>query len=304
LTAWATAGSRLAFVATVRNRQGLWVERFGSNQPRRVCPPVCGQNEEIDQFAAGPTGSWGCLERTEGNTEAYYSVDLMSAKGASRHVATAGGPTGADQPRSNSIPLIFGDGSLLGYLHLTVDGVMQLMRIAPSGKAQHIADLAGVTAPEAVAIAGTHLVLRHAGIASLYTTGGRPVATIAARAAADALTNDRVVIRTRDPAPRRLHIRGAACRLIPARRQRLDGGARGHGRYAVYLAANKTVRVVKLSTGTDRIVTRAGTGWFFNGLALQAPGAVVPLTKQQGKNFRVTLRFLPTAVLKATLAGR
>jgi len=30
------------------------------------------------------------------------------------------------------------------------------------------------------------------------------------------------------------------------------------------------VRAVRLSTGRDRIAARAGSGWFFNGLSLQA----------------------------------
>jgi hypothetical protein len=123
LGAWATAGSRLAFVATVGGRQGLWVQRFGS-RPTRIGPAACVKEEQIDQLAAGPDGSWGCLERTVGNTEAYYSVDVVSSSGVSRQVASAGGPTGEGKPPVDSIPQIFGDGNFLGYLHVTADGVV------------------------------------------------------------------------------------------------------------------------------------------------------------------------------------
>jgi hypothetical protein len=58
LGAWATAGSRLAFVATIGGRQGLWVERFGSSRPTRIGPAACAKEEQIDQLAAGPDGSW------------------------------------------------------------------------------------------------------------------------------------------------------------------------------------------------------------------------------------------------------
>ena len=60
------------------------------------------------------------------------------------------------------------------------------------------------------------------------------------------------------------------------------------------------MRAIRLSNGTDRIISRAGNGWFFTGLSLQAPGAVVPHTTKEG-NFRVTLRFLPIAKLRFVL---
>jgi hypothetical protein len=104
LGAWATAGSRLAFVATVGGRQGLWVERFGSGRPTRIGPAACAKEEQIDQLAAGPNGSWGCLERTVGNTEAYYSVDVISSSGVSRQVASAAARPARASRRSTPSP--------------------------------------------------------------------------------------------------------------------------------------------------------------------------------------------------------
>jgi hypothetical protein len=70
--------------------------------------------------------------------------------------------------------------------------------------------------------------------------------------------------------------------------------------FAAYVGANKAVRVVKLTTGADRIVARSGTGWFWGGVSLQALGIVAPLTSQQGKNFSNTFRFIPTSTLRKT----
>lgn len=302
LGAWGTAGSRLAFVATVGGRQGLWVERFGSSRPTRIGPSACVKQEQIDQLAAGPAGSWGCLERTVGNTEAYYSVDVVSRSGVSRQVASAGGPTGEGKPPVDSIPQLFGDGNFLGYLHVNAVGVVQLMRITAGARPQRIATLAGVSVPTAVAIAGrTIAVLQRVGNVSVFTTAGDLLATIPAKAASLALTANRVVVRTTD---RRLVVyglRGGRVHSWPLGAATWSAGLGAYGGYAVYLGANKAVRVVRLSTGRERIVARAGSGWFFNGLSLQAPGVVVPRTTQQGKNFLVTLRFLPIRALGAAV---
>jgi hypothetical protein len=301
LGAWATAGSRLAFVATVGGRQGLWAERFGSSRPTRIGPAVCVKQEQIDQLAAGPAGSWGCLERTVGNTESYYSVDVVSSSGVSRQVASAGGPTGAGKPPVDSIPQLFGDGNFLGYLHVTADGVVQLMRIA-GAQPRHVAALAGVSVPTAVAIAGrTIAVLQRAGSVSVFTTSGEPLATIPAKAASIALTVNRVVVRTTN---RRLVVyglRGGRVHSWPLGASTWSAGLGVYSGYAVYLGANKAVRAVRLSSGRDRIVARAGSGWYFNGLSLQAPGVVVPRTTKQGQNFLVTLRFLPITALRAAV---
>ena len=61
------------------------------------------------------------------------------------------------------------------------------------------------------------------------------------------------------------------------------------------------MHVVRLSNGVDKILARAGKGWYFDGVSLDAPGAVVPLTTQQGRSILVTLRFLPNAALKRSL---
>src|SRR5579862_3667868 len=176
LTTWTAAGSRLGLLATTADRRHgyLWVEQFGSSRPRllRTRPPI-GQ-EEIDQLAAGPNGTWGCLERSVGNTESYYSVDVVSSKGGGAQVATAGGPTGESTPPIASIPQIFGDGNFLGYLFVTPTGLVQLFQITPTGHGKRIANLVGVTAPQEVAIANGSIAIRELdGIVDVYTTGGQ-----------------------------------------------------------------------------------------------------------------------------------
>jgi hypothetical protein len=303
LTAWATAGSRIGFVATgAGGRRGyLWVESFGSNRPRRLRagPPV--QEEQTDQLAPGPKGSWGCLEQTVGNTESYYSVDLVSSSGRATHVATAGGATGANGDRPvGSIPLLVGDGRFLGYLYVTPAGAVQLFRITAAGHRKRIAALVGVTAPQEVAIANGKLAIRELGGAvAVFTTTGRPLATIQANAASIALTANRVVVRTRDRRLVAFGLRGGLVHSWPLAAANWTAGLAAYGRYAVYLGANKAVHTVLLSSGADRVVARAGSGWFYDGISLQAPGAVAPLTVQKGKHFVVTLRFLPIARLKA-----
>ena len=302
LRTWATAGSRVAFVATIGGRQGVWVERFGSNRPTRLrARPPAGE-EEIDQLAAGPNGSWACLERTVGNTEAYYSVDLVLSSGVSRHVATAGGPTGEGNPPVNSIPQVLGDGSFLGYLHVTAGGVVQLFQIRASGEGRRIANLVDVSAPRAVAVAGGNLaILQDNGSVAVFTTTGQHLSTIQANATSLALTGNRVLVRT---GGRRLVIYGMRGGLVhswPLGATGWTASLAAYGRYAVYLGANKAVRAIRLANGVDRILAGAGPGFFFDGLSLQAPGVVVPLTTQRGKSFQVTLRFLPTAALRKEL---
>ena len=301
LTAWTAAGSRVAFVASaVDGRRGyLWVESFGSDRPRLLRDHAPIGEEEIDQLAAGPNGTWGSLERTVGNTGSYYAVDLVSSRGGGTQVATAGSPTGTSGgPSGPSIPQVVGDGSFLGYLHVTSTGVVQLYRITPKGRGMRIANLVGATDPQEAALANGTLAIRERdGSVAVYTTGGRPLATIPAHAASVALTSNRVVVRT---TARRLVVYGLHGGLVhdwPLAVRRASGLA-ANGRYALYLGANKAVHVVRLSNGGDRIVARAGAGWFWGGLSLQAKGAVVPLTTRHDNDFPATFRFLPVATLE------
>ena len=57
--------------------------------------------------------------------------------------------------------------------------------------------------------------------------------------------------------------------------------------------------MIKLTTGVDKILSQAGRGCFWNGLTLRAPGIVVPITVQKGKQFPVAVRFIPGAEIKA-----
>jgi hypothetical protein len=310
LGAWATAGSRLAFSGIVNHRDGLWVQTVGSTQPR-LLTSRCGEGNAASQLAAGPNGSWACLTAVVGNTEAFYAVDLVLANGSVRHVASAGGLTdtnGTSGPAIDSIPQIFGDGSFLGYLHVTPAGVVQLLRITSTGHATRVGNLPGVSSvatastqdstPAVAVSSGTVALLQVNGTVSVFTTAGAPLATIPAHAAAVAVTGDRVVVRTRT---RRLVVYGLHGGLVhswPVGATSFTNGLAAYDGYAAYIGADKALRVVKLATGKDRIVARSGTGWFWNGVSLQAPGVVAPLTAQHGKSFVETMQFVPTATLR------
>jgi hypothetical protein len=310
---WATAGARVAFYGTINNRQGLWVDAFGSNQPRWLVTAGCGEGSEPSELAAGPNGSWACLTAIVSNSDAFYAVDLVLANGSVRHVATAGGPTGqngtaAQRQSVDSIPQLFGDGNFLGYLHVTPTGVVQLYQITATGHGKRLANLVGVsgvptattqTPTPAVAVANsTVAILRVNGSVAVFATTGAPLAMIPAQAASIALISNRVVVRT---VTRRLVVYGLHGGLVhswPLGATSFTNGLAAYDGYAVYIGANKAVRAVKLTTGTDRIIARAGTGWFWGGASLQSPGVVAPLTSQHGQHaFPVTLRFIPMAAL-------
>jgi hypothetical protein len=299
---WAAGDSRVAFEATIGGRHGVWVESFGSNQPKRLGPTCTpGSEVEIELLAAGPDGSWGCLVRVEGNTEAAYSVHLMSSNGATRHVASAGGPTGPGNPPIDSIPDLFGDGTFLGYVHITANGLVRLMRIAPSGHAQHVANVRGVPIGGAIAIGGDHLAIPHGdGTVSVYTTQGKLLATIHANAevgrAPIALTGERLVVLTANGRLAVYTLRGRRVGSYPVGATTSTADFAASDGYAV-LVTSKSVRAVMLSTGADRIVARAGKGWF-DGIRMEPPGAVI-LLHQSDTGRLVTLRFLAMTTVRA-----
>jgi hypothetical protein len=284
LTAWASSGSRLAFVASsVNGRRGyLWTQPYGSGSPRllRTTAPI--GMEEIDALAPGPNGSWAALERTIGNTGSSYSVDVVSSRGG-----------GAAVTKSATPILLAGDGTFLGYLSVSPAGTVKLFRIS-GAHGLLVATLAGVTAPQAVAVANGHLAVRALdGTVSVFTVGGAKLASISAEAASVALTSNRVVVRTRD---RRLVVyglRGGLVHTWPLAAKSFTNGLAAYGAYAVYLGANKAVHAVRLANGSDRIVARSGVGFYFAGIALEPAGALVPKTIGQTTSFRL----VPTSSL-------
>jgi hypothetical protein len=299
---WATAGSRVAFESErVGGRRGLlWVDDFGSSRPRLLraqSPPHMG---EIDQLAAGPNGSWGCLERGVSNSESYYAVDLVTRQGKAKEVATAGGPTGNEGgPPVSAIPFLVGDGSFLGYLYVTPAGSVILYQITASGHHKRIADLVGASAPGQAAIANGHLaILELDGSVAIFTTKGQPLATIAAKASQVALTANRAVVVNKNHQLAVYSLQGSLVHTWPLGHHLTALAA--YGRNAVY-TDDHTVRAIRLSSGTDRVISRAGNGWFYTGLSLQAPGAIAPHTTKHAGTFDVTLRFLPTAKLRSGL---
>lgn len=284
LRAWATSATQLAFVARVGGRDGLWVAPVGSAAtPRRLGPAACGREEEVDALAPGPAGSWLCLERTVGTTSSFFSVDLLRADGSVRHVSSAGTPAG------DAIPFVAGDGSTLVYLHVTGVGQTELMQLTAAGAARHVADLP-VTRPLALAVAAGHVAVLQADGVLLTTTAGGPPTSVPIRGASIALTPTRLVVRTRDRRLAVFTLGGKLVRFSALGAAGWTAGLAASGSHAVYLGANKAVREVDLTTGADRVLLRAGRGFFFDGVALTPAGAVAPLTTQQGTSFVVGWR--------------
>ena len=307
LGAWATAGPRIGFVGTINHRQGLLVETFGSNQPRLLAPHGCGEGSEPNEVAAGPNGSWAYLTAIVSNSEAFYGVDLVLAAGKVRHVATAGGTTTGNSTTQpvDSIPSLLGDGTFLGYLHVTAAGVVQLMRVTPTGKPVYVADLTDLSlpslrAPLSVGVDSGHLVVLDGfGSVHVYTTAGTRLATFLAKGAVSAaIWRSTIAVRTTNRQLLAYTLQGRLVHSYPLRGVSSAGGPWIYGGYAVYLRATKAVHAINLATGKDRIVARSGTGWFWNNASLETVGAVAPLTSQRSRHaFPVTLHFIPMAVL-------
>lgn len=278
LTAWASAGSRLAFVAAAADgRRGyLWTQRYGVAPPRllRATPPV--GEEEIDALAAGPNGTWAALEATVGNIgSSSYSVDVVSSRGGGAHVTTS------------PLPItLAGDGTFLGYVAVTPAHGVDLYRIS-GAHATRVAAVPGVSAPQEAVVANGHVAVRDEdGSVAVLTVTGATLANIPAGAASVALTANRVVVRTR---ARRLVVYGLHGGLVhdwPLAARSWSAGLAAEGVNAAYLGANKAVHVVRLANGSDRIVARAGSGFFFGGVALQKAGVLAPLTTARSTAFR------------------
>jgi len=314
---WVTTGSQVKFVATVRKQAALWTEKFGSNMPKRIALADCGGLGELDQLAVGPKGSVACLDAAPGIDVVYYSLGFVSSTGAVKRVASAGGGTGP----VDSIPFVFGDSTFLGYLHITADGVVQLMRITSSGDAQHVADLAGISNPLTVAIDSGRIVISdlapslgvsghgYTNLGHVYTVAGRHISTFdLAKIAAGApigtgplsvtIRKNRIVVLN----GKRLSVytlHGQRVHSYPINPRGARWPATYYG-YVVYIRAGKAVHALKLSSGKDRIVARAGKGWFDNRLSLQAPGAVAPLALP-GDTRHTKLVFIPMSKIRATV---
>jgi hypothetical protein len=292
-TAWASAGPRLAFVATsAGGRKGyLWVKRVDGSAPAllRATPPV--GEEEVDRLAAGPKGSWAAAEIVHG---AYTRLDVVSSRGGGATVATSG-----------SVRAVVGDGVFLGYLSATPAGAVRLFRIS-GAHSSPVATLPGLTpgdVRQAVVSGGSLAVLEPGGAFDVYSLAGARLAHVEANAAEIALTAQRVVVRTRD---RRLGVYGLRGGLVHNWGLAAAGftnGLASDGRYALYVGANRALHVVRLAGGRDAVVARSGSGFFFDGAALGPAGAVVPLTTQHGSRVTVTLRFVPLAALRRAVGG-
>ena len=119
---------------------------------------------------------------------------------------------------------------------MTAAGVVQLFQITVGGHGRQIADLPGVSAPQSVAVAGGALaILQNDGSIAVFTTCGKPLATIAAHATSIAITQHRVVARTRERRLAVYGLRGGLVHSWPLGAAGWTAGLATDGRYAVYL---------------------------------------------------------------------
>ena len=127
---------------------------------------------------------------------------------------------------------------------------MILYQITSTGHRKLIAHLAGASAPAQAVIANGHLALRELdGSIAIFTTKGRPLATIPAKANQVALTASRVVVHTTNHQLAVYNLQGSLVHTWPLAHHLTALAA--YGRYAAF-TDDHTVRAIRLSNGTDR----------------------------------------------------
>ncbi|MGD0167648.1 MAG: hypothetical protein ABSC51_10260 [Gaiellaceae bacterium] len=313
LVSWTAAGSRVVFAGAVGRQTELWAQDFGSSEPRRIASATCAAGDIPNLLAIGPKGVIGCLSTGVSNTSYTFDLGAVLPSGARRRIAAIGvsiDENGALFSRE-SIPAIFGDGKFLGYLHVTAKAVVQLMRIDSSGRTRHVADLVGLSIAGPIpgpiaALSGGYIVIHQGSSLYVCTTGGKHVATFTTQvwrvsAPTVAVSGSRILVLTRT---KRLAIYTPRGRLLRSFRLSAKGrtdNLAAYAGYAIYTGAGKALHAVRLSDGRDRIVAKAGRGSYWNGAALQAPGAIIPLTTKSGEQFPVGFSYVPMAELRAEL---
>lgn len=315
INAWTSMGSRVAFEGTVQpkglrypapTKEGLWLEKFGSQKLKLAvsseklavgggssAPNYCIDDSawEIISVALGANGTSGCLSVGGGNSET--DVDLFSVlrNGTTNHLVSrsfeGGAETGIPMAADGMVSSLFGDGHFLGYLEVS-DDALSLIRITPTGTAQYVADLTGLSPSDGIvsgdiSVDSGNLVVREprGGNLHVFTTAGEAVATYPADPAGSygsiAIRKNRIVVLTADGQIAVYTLTGALVHSYQAHGAKEGSNpiATFYG-YAVYLGAkNKSVHVLRLSTGKDRVIARPVGGVWGGGLSLQEPGLVV-----------------------------
>lgn len=319
-SAWTNAGSRVVFQGIIGKKSANWTWRPGARTAKRIVAPFCIGDGKAT-LAFGPKGSIGCLDLGVGMSEISYDLSVLTSDGKERTVTSIVDSVdeNGNVSSSESIPAIFGDGKFLGYLHVSSDGSsVELVQILADGSSRQVAELQDVVSPgekpiyEAKVDSG-HIVIRQGNDVYVYTTSGKHMATISGKAAMRvrstiAIRKDRVVVLTTGRRINAYTLRGRLVRSYPVRAAQPGDLATYYG-FAVYTTSHadsapvhSTLRVLKLSTGKDRIVTKSGKSWFMSGESIQAPGILVPVTTLRGKQFYTRFRFVAMAKVRAAFA--
>jgi hypothetical protein len=293
----------------VLGTEGYWLQKFGSQklEPIATSSPVgfCDPDEswEIMSLALGAKGTVGCATVGGGISSTGVDVYVLLSNGRTRHLVSRGYGSGAedDTPgiRPGLVPALFGDGQFLGYLEIEPGGVVRLFQITPSGQAQDVADLPGLSScgdafeqcGDASVDSG-NIVIRTAGASDVhvFTTAGEPVATFDANVTpfqgGVAIRKDRIVVLTADHRLAVYTLDGALVRSYPVRAWRLSRISTYYG-YAAYADATaKAVDVLRLSTGQIRHIVRvplvSSSAVRVGAFSLQASGLAVGRMKHTG----------------------
>jgi hypothetical protein len=325
---WTASGSRVVVAGDVRkpgaktSQTGLWTMKFGSGKLKHVATTCGPGTDEFNQIALGPNGIIGCLENRPGNTEAYVSLGVVLASGKTKQVVSLDGPADMGTPIGDWISTIFGDGNFLGYTYVTADKVVRLYQITATGGSQYVADLAGISGvPLSVSVdSGRIAVTQPLGIhlqdgdsISVYAVSGEHISTFSTAIGTTwgplvAIRKDRVVVLAGDPSGRKLlnvyTLQGQAVHSYPLKvaRSHVATDLATYGGYAVFVERSSsgiwTIHAVKLATGVECVVARAGSGYFWNGVSIKAPGIVAPLTTPHSG---VELLYVPMKMIRKEL---
>lgn len=294
---WTFSGDRVVFFGSQStSTSGVLSWRVRASAPTRVAP-TCPRQEQTTALALAAKRVV-CLSRIAGNTERFDTVDSMSLSGAARtHVdAARGDPNGV----SDEIRLLVSNGTTAWYVKSFVSGQVRLMRVTPAG-GKRLVRVLGELQGKASTITGGNadgsvIAIAH-GSVDVYSPTGKHLATIPGSAAEVAVRKKRVVVLTKTHKLQIYTSSGALVRAFPVpSRARFLSTYYG---YATYLQADHLLRVVKLTTGKDRVLERFTAGHLWDGAQLQAPGVVLPETRTAGSASPVTLRFIPLSRIRA-----
>ncbi|MGC9974650.1 MAG: hypothetical protein ABSC36_04590 [Gaiellaceae bacterium] len=332
INAWASTGNRVVLEGTigpknpphfVLGEEGLWLQKFGSQKLKLIATPVSlpsgfcvnGDSWEMMYVAFGVKDTVGCLTVGGGISTSEVGVYVVLGNGAAKNLVNVGLDEGAENnspgTESGLIPALFGDGHFLGFLEVA-GNVLELYRITPGGKAEYVADLAGLsscgdgsfTCGDARVDSG-HIVIRKAGDSYLhvFTTAGKPVATFAVNvnpawpSGSVAIRKNRIVVLT----AKQLAVytlQGTLVHSYPV--SAFPGPISTFYGYAAYLGAGgKTVYVLRLSSGKTLEIARIPTASYgtvrTGALSLQSSGLAIGRVNHRG------MLYVPMKTIRAKL---